>query len=63
LSHPNITNIYELLHDERCFFIAAEFIRGGELFDLILKEGALNEEHVKHLVLQIFSALNYMHKI
>ena len=36
-SHPNIVRIYELLHDDRHYYIVSEYIRGGELYSLIVK--------------------------
>ena len=36
-SHPNIMRVYELLHDEKFYFIISEFIRHGELYDMILQ--------------------------
>jgi calcium-dependent protein kinase len=65
-SHPNIMRVYELLHDDKFYFIVSEFIRHGELYDMILErskspQGALTEKEVKTVVRQIFLALNYMH--
>ena len=48
-SHPSIMRIYELLEDDKFFFIVSEFIRYGELYDFIVdrtnsvKSGALTE--------------------
>lgn len=68
LSHPNIMVIYELLEDEKFYFIISEFVRGGELFNFVVerskdkKEGALTESEVQKISIQLFKALNYMHK-
>jgi serine/threonine protein kinase len=35
-SHPNIMRIYEILDDEKFYFIVSEFIRYGELYDYIV---------------------------
>ena len=35
-SHPNIMRVYELLHDDKFFFIISEFVKHGELYDYIL---------------------------
>lgn len=35
-SHPNIMRVYELLHDEKFYFVVSEFIRYGELYDYIV---------------------------
>ena len=36
-SHPNIVRIYELLHDDKFYFIVSEYIKYGELYDFIVK--------------------------
>ena len=35
-AHPNIMRIYELLHDDKFYFIVSEFIRYGELYEFIV---------------------------
>lgn len=67
-SHPNILQLYELLHDDNFYYIISEFVRFGELFDFISKRsesnmGALTEYETKTIVRQLFYALNYMHKL
>jgi len=36
-SHPNIMRIYELLHDEKFFFVVSEYIRHGELYEYVVE--------------------------
>ena len=53
-SHPNIMRVYELLHDDKFYFIISEFIRSGELYDFIVQrsqssQGALTEKEVKYV--------------
>jgi calcium-dependent protein kinase len=36
-AHPNTMRIYELLEDDKFYFIVSEFIRHGELYDYILQ--------------------------
>ena len=68
VTHPNIMRIYELLHDDRFFYIVSEFIKYGELFDYVIKRathadiGAMSEAEVRHVAFQLFYALNYMHE-
>ena len=35
-SHPNIMRIYELLHDEKFYFVVSEYVKYGELYDFII---------------------------
>lgn len=59
--------IYELLEDEKFFFVVSEFIRYGELYEFIVERsnsvanGGLTEWEVVKIVRQLFQALNYMH--
>ena len=45
--HPNIVRIYELLHDDKFYFIVSEYMRYGELYDFIVKrKNSLNLGHL-----------------
>ena len=60
-AHPNIMRIYELLHDDKFYYIVSEYIRNGELYDFIVQRGSLSEKEVMIIAKQLFFALNYMH--
>lgn len=67
MSHPNILRIYELLQDDRHYYIVSEYIRYGELCQYMIERkqslrGPLTEAEVKVVVRQLFYALNYMHR-
>ena len=67
VSHPNIITVYELLHDEECFFIAQELVNYGHLYDYIVKRGQLGlsnmpESEVRHVAWQLLSSINYLHQ-
>ena len=58
--------IYEILDDEKFYFIVSEFIRYGELYDYIVQRsesalGPMSEQEVISVAKQLFYALNYMH--
>lgn len=36
VSHPNIMRIYELLHDDKYYYIVTEFLKYGELYEYIV---------------------------
>ena len=55
-------NIYELLHDDKFYFIVSEFLRGGELYEYIVQKGTLSEQIVRKISQQLFLSLNYMHQ-
>lgn len=67
-AHPNIVRIYELLHDDKFYFIVSELIRHGELFDHLIRRGEqglgpLSEAEVRGAAKQLLYALNYMHSL
>jgi len=48
VTHPGIVRVFELLHDNKFYFIITEYITQGDLYQLIIKrcqskEGPLNE--------------------
>ena len=59
--HPHITRIFELLEDERCYYIVMELITGGNLFDMVKQMKRFNEEKAAKIIKQLVLALNYMH--
>lgn len=61
MDHPNIMKVYEYFNTSNKLYIITEFCSGGELFDKILKLKSLNENIVKNIMKQIFSAVNYCH--
>ena len=66
LVHPHIVHVLELLEDNDNLYFAMELIENGNLMD-VLDEISTNNYNftaadAAGLVLQILSALNYMHK-
>jgi len=66
LSHPNILRIYELLHNDKNYYIVSELIKHGHLKDLVentKKNGErLQESQIIAITKQLFQVLNFMHK-
>lgn len=61
--HPNIIKIYEYFLYKNCIFIVMEIVKGGDLFDLVMKKKVLlDEKSVKLIMVQLLRALNYLHK-
>lgn len=61
-----IMRIYELLHDDKNYYVVSEYLRGGQLFETLvrkLKEGTtMTEGDVRKIIFQLYLALNYMHE-
>lgn len=48
--------------DEKNIYILTDFCSGGNLYALMQTYGHLNESHVKFVIPQLVSALNYLHE-
>lgn len=60
--HPNVMQVKEVLEDKTNFYIAAEYMEGGELFDRILAVKKFSESDASYIIMQILRAINYLHK-
>ena len=61
--HPYITRVFELMEDNRCFYIIMELITGGNLFDMIKSMRVFSESQAASVIKQLCLALNYMHNL
>ena len=59
--HPHITRIFELMEDDRYYYIVMELISGGNLLEMIGKKRSFSESDAANIIKQILLALNYMH--
>jgi serine/threonine protein kinase len=61
LFHPNIATVFEIGEAEGRYFIAMQYIQGGNLRDLVHEIGPLPFDQVVAIVEQIGAALDYAH--
>ena len=61
LDHPNILRVFEAYEDNNFIYIVTELLTGGELFDMLLKEGKFDEEKSAEIIRQTLVALSYCH--
>lgn len=62
LNHPNIIKIFEIYHTERKAYIIEEYCQGGSLLEAFANnENKLDENIVKSIMSQVFSAVNFFH--
>mmetsp|Transcript_19958 Transcript_19958/g.19999 ORF Transcript_19958/g.19999 Transcript_19958/m.19999 type:complete len:183 (-) Transcript_19958:838-1386(-) len=59
--HPNIVKLYEFFEDEEHYHLVTEHVKGGELFDYIIKSKMLSEKIAAHFMIQLLSAVLYCH--
>ncbi|KAM0681427.1 Serine/threonine-protein kinase [Glugoides intestinalis] len=62
LDHPHIIKLLDFLYSDSLFFLIFEYVKGDQLYDLILKEGKINEESARKYFRQILSAIDYVHR-
>ena len=62
MDHPNVIKIFEFYIDNDNYYLVTEYCNGGDLFD-IAKDNQLTEIQVAYIMYQIFSAINYCHKM
>ena len=47
LEHPNVIRLYEFFEDDpKTYFLSMEYMRGGEVFDDIVRKVGLGSEFV-----------------
>ena len=64
--HPNIVKLFEVLQDERHYYIVTEKCKGGDLSNRVIqkvqqKNSKYGEEDIKRVFLQVMLAINYCH--
>ena len=61
LQHRNIIHLNDVYVTPHKIYIVTELMEGGELFDYVVERGTLTELEASELMLQVTSALDYMH--
>jgi serine/threonine protein kinase len=61
LAHMHICHLLEAFEERDCFVLVLEYLRGGELFDRILKLSHYSEKVASEMVQQILNAVSYLH--
>ncbi|KAJ3075398.1 hypothetical protein HDU98_008227 [Podochytrium sp. JEL0797] len=61
LSHPNIIQLEDFYQTEDAYVLSLEYMKDGDLYDLLNQTGKLNHESVKLIAAQIAMALKYLH--
>ncbi|KAL4463017.1 hypothetical protein ABPG72_022224 [Tetrahymena utriculariae] len=62
IRHPNIIQLYEIIESQTQLFLITEYAPNNELFDFIVKRNRLNERQSARFLLQILSAVEYLHQ-
>lgn len=62
LRHPHVISLREILDSCTHIYIVMEYVKGGELYDLIQQKRKLPEPHVNRIIFQLLSTVAYLHK-
>ena len=60
--HPHIIRMYEVIETATDVFMFLEYVSGGELFDMIVQKGKLEEIQARRYFQQIISGVEYCHQ-
>jgi len=61
LQHPGIISLQDIYKTDEAIFLVLELVRGGELFNRLVDNGAYTEEKAKKLLVNILEAVVYLH--
>ncbi|KAJ3397119.1 hypothetical protein HDU80_009686 [Chytriomyces hyalinus] len=61
LSHPNIIKLQDFHETETCYVFVLEYMKDGDLFDLVKETGALTSAQVRIIAAQVALGLRYLH--
>lgn len=59
--HPHIIRLYDVISTPACIFLVMECLPGGELYNLLDRNGRLPEDQARLYFQQIISGLDYCH--
>ncbi|KAJ2724992.1 MAPK-activated protein kinase Srk1 [Coemansia sp. Benny D115] len=61
LNHPRIIRLLGFCESRDYFYLVMEYAEGGELFDRVLQLTYLSERLVRHVIIQVAEAVQYLH--
>lgn len=62
LKHVNIVRLYANLEDERFIYLVLEYVKQGNLFFMIKREGCFSEEKAFYFFIQTVAGIYFLHK-
>lgn len=63
MDHPHILKLVEVFESPRHLHIVEEYAETGELFDLLVQESQLTEDHGMKLFRQMVYGIDYLHQL
>ena len=62
LDHPFIAEFFEVLEDEKNFYIVMEYVENDNILNYVNTNGELPEDQARHYFCQLVSVLEYLHE-
>jgi serine/threonine protein kinase len=63
LDHPNIVRAYDIAQQDDLYFLAMEYVEGGDLDNLVKQSGPLDPSRVADYISQAASGLQHAHEV
>lgn len=63
LTHPNVLRLYDVWETSKALYLVLEYVEGGELFDLLVERGPLQEPEAVKYFRQIVLGTAYCHAL
>ncbi|RLV92526.1 Serine/threonine-protein kinase GIN4 [Spathaspora sp. JA1] len=63
LTHPNVLRLYDVWETSKALYLVMEYVEGGELFDLLVERGPLQEREAIKYFRQIILGTAYCHAL
>uniref|UniRef100_A0A7S1BJJ1 cGMP-dependent protein kinase n=1 Tax=Corethron hystrix TaxID=216773 RepID=A0A7S1BJJ1_9STRA len=61
--HPNISGLRDMYEDSTHFYLIIDLVKGGEMFEFLIRKGAFSEADAARLLKQVAKALNFLHGV
>jgi len=62
IDHPHVVGLRAIFDTEEILFIVMDLMKGGELYEEIVKRKSFSEKDASRIMQQLFSALAYLHE-
>lgn len=63
LTHPNVLRLYDVWETSKALYLVLEYVEGGELFDLLVERGPLQEQEAIKYFRQVILGTAYCHAL
>jgi len=61
LRHENVVRFYDAFEDDKNVYICMEYVKGGELFEQLVKQGRYSERRAAAIIRGIIQGLRHIH--